>query len=100
MGHPGVACLALIMAMSCTSPPPPDATGEEIYVEVCSSCHGVDLSGGIAPPVGPGSNSATQSDEFLELTITRGRGRMPAFGSVLSENQVDRLVEFLRERQG
>lgn len=69
-------------------------------MQLCSRCHGEDLAGGIAPALGAGSNSANQDDEFLKLTITRGRGRMPAFGSNLSADQLERLIGFLRERQG
>jgi len=88
-----------VAASACTASPPADATGEEIYLQLCSSCHGDDLLGGIGPALGPGSNAAAQDDEFLELTITRGRGRMPSFGSNLSPEQFDRLVGFVRERQ-
>jgi mono/diheme cytochrome c family protein len=84
----------------CTPAPAPDASGEEIYLLLCSRCHGEDLAGGIGPALGPGSNSANQDDEFLELTTMRGRGRMPAFGANLSADQLQRLIGFLRERQG
>lgn len=95
-----VVLSALWMATaSCTSSPPADATGQEIYVQLCASCHGEDLGGGLGPSLGPGSNSAGQSDEFLELTTMRGRGRMPSFGSNLSAEQLDRLVGFIRENQ-
>jgi len=92
--------LMIWTTLACTVAPAPDASGEEIYVRLCSRCHGEDLAGGIGPALGPGSNSANQTDEFLELTITRGRGRMPAFGSNLSAEQLDRLMGFIRERQG
>jgi mono/diheme cytochrome c family protein len=84
----------------CTPSHAPDATGEEIYVQLCSRCHGEDLAGGIGSALGPGSNAANQDDEFLELTIMRGKGRMPAFGSTLAADQLDRLIGFIRERQG
>jgi mono/diheme cytochrome c family protein len=84
----------------CTPSPAPDATGQESYVQLCSRCHGEDLAGGIGPALGPDSNAANQDDEFLELTIMRGRGRMPAFGSTLADDQLDRLIGFIRERQG
>jgi mono/diheme cytochrome c family protein len=90
---------ALLVLVACTSPPAPDASGEEIYLELCARCHADDLSGGIGPAVGSGSNSAIQPDSFLALTITRGRGRMPSFGSVLDQAQVDRLVAYIRQEQ-
>ncbi len=59
-----------------------------------------DLSGGIGPAIGPGSNAAAQDDDFLVLTITRGRGRMPSFDSTLSDDQIARVVDYLRTAQG
>ncbi len=80
--------------------PPEDATGEEIYIQLCSNCHGDDLSGGIGPPLGPGSAAASESDEFLEFTIVNGRGRMPSFESSLSDEQLGRLISYIRQVQG
>jgi mono/diheme cytochrome c family protein len=92
-----VVCLLLITA--CADPPPPEASGEEIYRQVCANCHGIDLNGGVGPAVGAGSNSAAQDDDFLVLTITRGRGPMPSFESTLSDEQIARVVDYLRAEQ-
>lgn len=94
----GVALLALITACS-VARPADDATGEEIYALLCANCHGSQLEGGLAPSLGPGSNSAGRPDAFLDLSITHGRGRMPSFESSLSAVQVGRVVHYIRERQ-
>jgi mono/diheme cytochrome c family protein len=86
------------MGMACSGPPD-EASGQQIYEQVCSNCHGVDLEGGLGPAIGAGSNSAEQAEEFLTLTITRGRGRMPSFDATLTDEQVERLVEYVRSRQ-
>jgi mono/diheme cytochrome c family protein len=91
------ACLVVLAA--CADPPPPRASGEEIYQQVCANCHGNDLNGGVGPAVGAGSNSAAQDDDFLVLTITRGRGPMPSFDSTLSDEQISLVVEYLRAGQ-
>lgn len=98
MRRVGVVALALLAACS-VGRPGDDATGEEIYSLLCANCHGGDLQGGIAPALGPGSYSADQPDEFLDISITHGRGRMPSFSSSLSATQVRRLVDYLRDRQ-
>ena len=99
--RPFLAGFLVLLLSGCTAPTPADASGEKIYIQLCSSCHGVDLEGGVGPPLGPGSNAHEQDDEFLRLTIQRGRGRMPSFGSSkLSTDQLDRLIEYLRDRQG
>ena len=91
--------VCLLVLTACAEPPPPDASGQDIYQQLCSNCHGEDLNGGVGPPVGAGSNSADQDDGFLVLTITRGRGPMPSFESTLNEEQIVRVVEYLRAQQ-
>jgi mono/diheme cytochrome c family protein len=92
--------LLIVVVAACSGPPDEDATGIEIYRQLCSSCHGVDLSGGVGPGLGSGSFSESMSDEVLTQVISRGRGsRMPAFSRTLSDAQMDRLVSYLREVQ-
>lgn len=92
-------CLSLILSACSFGEPAEGATGEEIYQELCASCHGGDLGGAVGPPLGPGSNSSDQPDEFLEVTITSGRGRMPSFSSTLDQEQLDRLIGYIRTEQ-
>ncbi len=94
-----MACVA-VLAAACVGRPPEDATGEEIYLQLCSNCHGDDYQGAIGPALGPGSNAAAQPEDFLRVTIEDGRGRMPSFRSALTDQQVDRLVSHLLEVQG
>ena len=94
-----LSLLVLGLLTACTGRPGEGATGEEIYQQLCANCHADDLSGGIGPALGPGSNSAEQPDDFLEVTILRGRGSMPSFSSSLDTTQLDRLVGYLREVQ-
>ena len=84
---------------TCGSRPPADASGAEIFEQSCANCHGSDLSGGIGPALNAGSNAASQDDAFLELTITRGRGRMPSFQNTLSQEQIERVIGFIRDQQ-
>jgi mono/diheme cytochrome c family protein len=96
----GAGLLFTLVLSACSlGAPDEDATGEEIYAQLCARCHGADLSGGVAPPLGSDSNAATEHDEYLEFTVSNGRGRMPSFPS-LSEQQIDRLVGYIREVQG
>jgi len=94
-----VAAMASLVTACSLGDPPEDATGEEIYAELCARCHGADLEGGIGPALGPGSSSAEEPDEFLQFTIMNGRGRMPSFSSSLDASQLDRLVGYIREVQ-
>lgn len=92
--------VAALLATSCSLGRPADgASGEEIYVQLCARCHSSDLSGGVGPALGPGSDSAEQADEFLRFTIVNGRGRMPSFETTLDDDQLNRLVSYIREVQ-
>lgn len=90
---------AFLVTASCVGRPPEDASGADIYQQLCARCHGVELEGGTGPAMGPGSNSAAQPDSFLVSAITQGRGRMPSFGTVLTAPQLERLIDFLRDSQ-
>lgn len=96
----GLALAAGLLVGCSVGEPAEDATGEEIYQQLCARCHGPDLSGGVGPALGPDSNSASETDDFLEFTILNGRGRMPSFSSSLDEAQVGRLIAYIREEQG
>lgn len=77
-----------------------DSSGQEIYEQICSRCHGGDLGGGVGPALGADSDAAARDDGFWTQTITRGRGRMPAFRSTLSDEQIQRVIEYSRDVQG
>ena len=93
-----VGVIALSLA-ACVGRPTPDATGEEIYLQLCSNCHGANVGGGVGPSLGAGSEAEQQPDEFLRVTITQGRGRMPSFASALDDQQIDRLIGYIRAVQ-
>jgi cytochrome c551 len=91
--------MLIALATACSPGPDEDASGSQIYSELCARCHGTDLDGGIGPALGPESRSVSEPDEFLRFTIVNGRGRMPSFESTLDGDQIDRLVAFIREVQ-
>jgi mono/diheme cytochrome c family protein len=72
-----------------------NASGEEIYNARCSSCHRRDLSGGIGPALGPGSDAVDRPLDYYEITIRTGKGRMPSFGSTLTDAQITRVIEYV-----
>ena len=90
-----VPLTALLLLAGCGAGLAEDATGEEIYNARCASCHRQDFSGGIGPPLGPGSAAVDRPREYYEVTISAGIGRMPAFRSTLSEAQIDRVIDYI-----
>jgi mono/diheme cytochrome c family protein len=79
--------------------PPSRDEGAELFATLCAGCHGSELGGGAGPALGPGSSAADQTDEDMSRAISAGEGAMPAFGSSLSDAQIDALVDFMRSVQ-
>ena len=84
----------------------PAKTSNEIFrqkfVDHCSSCHGLDLAGGRAPSLFDQTLLESRTDEALHHTIDAGRpaAGMPAFNGVLSDDEIWKLILFLRTSAG
>ncbi len=73
--------------------------GADLFGTTCAHCHGSDLAGGVGPPLGAGSGAASLTDEQIAGVIGVGPGAMPSFASRLTDEQVESLIDYLRERQ-
>ena|SRR2546426_11773954 len=78
-------------------------TAAELYTKNCASCHGKDgraktLKGKLkhARNLADGEWQGNVSDERIFNSITNGKGKMPAFGKKLSEQEIDSLVPYVR----
>ena len=77
-----------------------DAAG--LYKAKCSACHGPDGKG---TPVGQklgvrdfaSPEVQKETDQELIETTTKGKNKMPAFGSTLKDPQVKDLVAYIRD---
>ena len=78
-------------------------SGEEIFKRKCAGCHGAHGAGDTT--IGKnlklrdlGSPDVQkQTDEELSAIISQGKsGRMPAFESKLTKEQISEVVEFIR----
>ena len=83
-----------------------EGPGEETFRRFCVVCHGEEGRGdgqaaiGLKPPPADFTNPeglVGLSDEEVVAVITGGRGFMPAFGPILSEEVLPDLVAYLRE---
>ena len=77
-----------------------DLSGEELYAMACSYCHGIDLEGNIGPALGADSGVSFEDDAFIEEKIRNGVGEMPAFEGVFTDDQIDDIIDYLRDEQG
>lgn len=81
----------------------PTNDGAALYKTKCAMCHGPDGAG--KTPVGQKLNVRDlrspevqkQSDSDLAQVIGQGKGKMPAFGKALSDDQIKSLVVQIRE---
>jgi cytochrome c5 len=70
-----------------------NASGSEIYQAKCN-CHGADGKGKRAPAL---TGASSKSDDKLTSIIHDGKGKMPAFGSQLSDAQIKKVVAYIKE---
>lgn len=84
-------------------PPVLAESGEEVYKERCAMCHGVDgKPTGIAPGVPDFSKGErlNKSDEELGKTISKGLNIMPAWEGILTEEERQHVLKFVRSLGG
>ncbi|WP_078545598.1 cytochrome c550 [Litchfieldia alkalitelluris] len=69
------------------------ASPEEIYQQKCSSCHGVDFSGGVGPDLH--GVSGRYSPEEIKTILNEGKGIMQ--GGLVPADKVEEMVAWLNE---
>lgn len=84
---------SLFWALNCIAAP---SDAAQIYQKNCSSCHGADRLGGSGPALLPESLARLKKGDAVK-TIQQGRTatQMPSFGSILSESEIDELVNYI-----
>ena len=105
----GILTGGLAWLLDTPKPPPGADRGERLYYAFCASCHGIDGRGSWRAAlflVRPGNLADPErlrhrSDDYLFNLIKDGgapigRPGMPAFGSTLSDDDIRRLVQYVR----
>ena len=77
------------------------AKGQDIFKRNCTSCHGEPAKGNFQPLVPPPGDPATdkfqkQLDGALFYKITTGRGPMPTFKEILTEEERWNIISYFR----
>lgn len=88
-----LSLLALFASVSHAAPP----SGQQLYSNHCSACHGPNGHGGVGVPLALPDFQYGVTNDYLEKTIRLGRpGRvMPAF-TTLSDDEVKAIIKHLR----
>ena len=68
----------------------PAADGPALFAANCAGCHGADGSGGR----GPSLQGVTDIDRVV-TQVTNGGSSMPAFGSELSEGEIQAIATYV-----
>ena len=116
----GLAIVIGVFVIAVTSARTPkgttDQSGAVLYARNCASCHGMNLEGQAnwqtqnpdgswpAPPHNATGHTWHHSDEYLRSVILMGgaavtgtqTNMMPGFQSVLSVNQVDAILTYIK----
>lgn len=72
-------------------------SGREIYQSRCARCHGGDGGGGAGPKLAGNVVKRFPDPEQQEAVVRDGRGSMPSFDGVLSDDEISAVVRFTRE---
>jgi cytochrome c oxidase cbb3-type subunit 3 len=72
------------------------ARGADIFAHNCQACHGTGAMGGMGPKLAK-SPILKHEDLFWE-TVLHGRGPMPAWGSVLNQQEIADIHAWLLSR--
>ena len=97
-----VGACVLIMAIAASASAEDSKTAASTFAQKCAECHAADGSG--ATTIGKSANIPdlrspqvqNQADAAMKDIIAHGKGVMPAFGTSLSNDEIDGLVVYVR----
>jgi glucose/arabinose dehydrogenase len=98
LGLAGLAAGPLLLAQT----PAPKRDVAKVWTEVCASCHGPNMQGAQAPSMLDDVWTTGNTDAALAVTIKNGRvaNGMPAFGTMLNDEEIRAMVVYIRETAG
>jgi mono/diheme cytochrome c family protein len=90
-----VVFLSLAAAFAQTSPADATLTANPVFQKNCVRCHGDNAQGRFmhGPSLVSNKKVHAATPEDLHNIITNGKGHMPKFGSKLTSEEIDTLVQ-------
>ena len=79
------------------SPTPSISSGSDIYIGACSTCHGLDASGGVGPPL---AGTRLAVNEVISQVFGAHSQGMPTFEGVLDAVQVQEVARYVLSLEG
>jgi mono/diheme cytochrome c family protein len=76
--------------------------GKAIYTNVCQGCHMPDAKGAVGAGMYPAlaSNAKLETAGYPVSIVTHGQKAMPAFGTLLNDQQIADVVNYVRTSYG
>ena len=77
--------------------------GADLFKSKCAMCHGPDGAGKtmmgekLKIPDLRSPDVQKKSDDELKAVIAKGKDKMPAYGTKLSKEQIDKLADYIRD---
>jgi mono/diheme cytochrome c family protein len=73
--------------------------GKDIYIQICSQCHGINGEGGVGPSLITKNYQSTNTDQNIFDTINLGHKAtsMIGWGEILTAEQIKDLVTYIRQ---
>lgn len=77
------------------------ASGEELYQQACATCHGEQLQGGQTQSLVDAVWQFGEGRSSMRRNIKHGIGDfdMPAFEAALTDEQINRIIDFILEQE-
>ncbi|MFW7270151.1 c-type cytochrome [Gluconacetobacter sp. Hr-1-5] len=77
-------------------------TGAQVYATVCQGCHMADAKGAVGAGRIPAlaGNPAIGSTDYILTMVINGRGAMPPFRTILSDQQMVLVTSYIRTHFG
>ena len=75
--------------------------GEQLYTTNCIACHAPDGTAGAVGPTLVSADLAAQPDDYFREVLVNGRSgtAMPAWGDILTAQDIEDLIAFIRSKQ-
>ena len=79
-----------------------EKSGEDLFVNVCRGCHMADGRGATGAGIYPAlaGNKNLEASGYPVSVVVNGQRGMPAFGGMMSDDQVAAVVNYLRTHFG
>jgi mono/diheme cytochrome c family protein len=79
-----------------------EQSGEQLFANVCQGCHMPDGRGAAGAGIYPSlaGNKNLEAGGYPVYIVVRGQRAMPAFGVMMSDDQVAAVVNYLRTHFG